>query len=248
MGKVFLAGAGPGDPELITLKTYKLIQEADVIIYDNLINDALLELAKEKCEMIYAGKIRGNHSKQQHEINELLYEKSLTCNCVLRLKGGDPFVFGRGGEEALHLALRGVPFEIVPGISSAIAVPAYAGIPITHRGKAVSFRVVTGHKAVENDFSQLDWPSFAMDETIVFLMGLQNLSIITQKLIAIGKDPNVPCAVIEAGTTNQQKVVVASLHDIAEKALHVNSPAVIVVGEVVNLRHQLAWFEENASV
>ena len=248
MGKVFLAGSGPGDPELITLKTYRLIQEADVIIYDRLINDSLLSYAKKDCEMIYVGKISGNHSKQQHEINALLYEKSLTCKTVLRLKGGDPFVFGRGGEEALHLALKGVPFEIVPGVTSAIAVPAYAGIPITHRGLAVSFRVVTGHKAVEKDLSQLDWPSFAMDETIVFLMGLKNLPKIAQKLIEIGKEPSLPCAVIESGTTMNQKVIVAPLSEIAHKAKEVQSPAVIVVGKVVTLRDQLAWFEENASV
>lgn len=246
MGKVYLTGAGPGDIELLTLKAFRVIKEADVIIYDRLANPDILKEAKNGCEFVYVGKEDGKHIVPQDDINEIIYQNSLKSENVVRLKGGDPFVFGRGGEEALYLQERGIKYEIIPGITSAISAPAYAGIPVTHRGVAVSFRVVTGHESPIKKESQIPWKNFKTDDTIVFLMGLHNLAEISKKLIEIGKPSNYPCAVISKGTTKEQIVVVGTLENIIEKTKDVPTPALIVVGKVVELREQLKWFGENA--
>ena len=242
MGRVYLTGAGPGDIELLTLKAHRVIQEADVIIYDRLANPEILKMSKDGCEFVYVGKEDGRHIMPQDEINETIYQNALKYEKVVRLKGGDPFVFGRGGEEAAYLYERGVKFEIIPGITSAVSAPAYAGIPVTHRGIAVSFRVVTGHEAPNKEVSQIDWESFNNNDTIVFLMGFHNLNKISSKLIEIGKSKNTPCAVISKGTTQDQKVVTGTLENIVELSKELPTPALIVVGEVVKLREQLEWF------
>ena len=243
MGKVYLTGAGPGDVELLTLKAARVIKEADVVIYDRLANPAILEMAKDGCEFVYVGKEDGRHIMPQDDINEVIYQNALKHGNVVRLKGGDPFVFGRGGEEAAYLFERDIKFEIIPGITSAISAPAYAGIPVTHRGVAVSFRVVTGHESPNKKVSQIPWENFKTDDTIVFLMGLHNLPKISKKLMEIGKEKDYPVAVISRGTTKDQKVVVGTLENIVEKAKDIPTPALIVVGHVVELREQLKWFE-----
>lgn len=243
MANVYLTGAGPGDIELLTLKALRVIETADVIIYDRLANPDILEKAKNGCEFIYVGKEDGRHIMPQDDINETIYQSSLKYENVVRLKGGDPFVFGRGGEEAAYLQERGVKFEIIPGITSAISVPAYAGIPVTHRGVAVSFRVVTAHESPNKKETQIPWENYKTDDTIIFLMGLHNLPKIAKKLIEIGKDATYPCAVISKGTTKDQTVIVGTLSDIVEKAKDAPTPALIVVGKVVELREQLNWFK-----
>jgi len=245
MGMVYLTGAGPGDIELLTLKAYRVIQEADVIIYDRLANPEILEMSKDGCEYVYVGKEDGRHIMPQDDINETIYQNALKHDVVVRLKGGDPFVFGRGGEEASYLYERAIKFEVIPGITSAISAPAYAGIPVTHRGVAVSFRVVTGHESPNKKESQIPWENYKTDDTIIFLMGLHNLSKIAKKLIEIGKDKDCPCAVISKGTTKEQTVVVGTLENIRQKAIDVPTPALIVVGKVVELREQLKWFEDS---
>ena len=242
MSKVYLTGAGPGDIELLTLKAHRVIQEADVVIYDRLANPEILDMAKDGCEFVYVGKEDGRHTLPQDAINEVIYQNALKHNVVVRLKGGDPFVFGRGGEEASYLFSKGISFEIIPGITSAISVPAYAGIPVTHRGVAVSFRVVTGHESPKKKESQIPWENFKTDDTIVFLMGLHNLEKIATKLMEVGKPTDYPIAVISRGTTKDQKVVVGTLQNIVEKAKDLPTPALIIVGKVVTLREQLAWF------
>lgn len=246
MGKVYLTGAGPGDIELLTLKAFRVIKEADVIIYDRLANPDILKEARNGCQFVYVGKEDGKHIVPQDDINEIIYQNSLKYENVVRLKGGDPFVFGRGGEEALYLQERGIKYDIIPGITSAISAPAYAGIPVTHRGVAVSFRVVTGHESPDKKESQIPWKNFKTDDTIVFLMGLHNLAEISKKLIEVGKPNDYPCAVISKGTTKEQIVVVGTLEDIVEKTNNIPTPALIVVGKVVKLREQLKWFGENA--
>ncbi len=242
MGMVYLTGAGPGDMELLTLKALRVVKMADVIIYDRLANPDILKEAKNGCAFVYVGKEDGRHIMPQDQINEVIYQNALQHETVVRLKGGDPFVFGRGGEEAAYLHERHITFEIIPGITSAVSAPAYAGIPVTHRGIAVSFRVVTGHEAPDKQTSQIPWENFKTDDTIVFLMGLHNLDKISQKLIEVGKAPTYPCAVISKGTTTEQRVVVGTLETIVERAQDMPTPALIVVGKVVELREQLAWF------
>ena len=242
MGNVYLTGAGPGDIELLTLKALRVIKEADVVIYDRLANPDILKEAKDGCEFVYVGKEDGRHIMPQDDINEVIYQNALKHENVVRLKGGDPFVFGRGGEEGAYLRERGVDFEIIPGITSAVSVPAYAGIPVTHRGVAVSFRVVTGHECRKSE-SQIPWENYKTDDTIVFLMGLHNLPKISKKLQEVGKPADYPCAVISKGTTKDQKVVIGTLDNIVEKAEGVPTPALIVVGRVVELRDQLQWFD-----
>ncbi len=242
MGMVYLTGAGPGDMELLTLKALRVVKEADVIIYDRLANPDILNEAKNGCEFVYVGKEDGKHIMPQDQINETIYQNACNYDTVVRLKGGDPFVFGRGGEEAAYLHEHGISFEIIPGITSAISAPAYAGIPVTHRGIAVSFRVVTGHEAPDKESSQIPWENFKTDDTIVFLMGLHNLDKICHKLIEVGKAPTYPCAIVSKGTTPQQQVIVGTLENIVERAQGVATPALIVVGKVVELRKQLEWF------
>lgn len=243
MGKVYLTGAGPGDIELLTMKAYKLIQSADAIVYDRLVNPATLDLPAKGCEFVNVGKKDGHHLVPQDEINETLYRLSQKHECVVRLKGGDPFVFGRGGEEALYLYSKGVKFEIIPGISSSVAAPAYAGIPVTQRNMAVSFKVVTGHESAHKKISQIDWECMKNENTLVFLMGFHKLTHICSNLIKIGKNPTTPIAVISKGTTKDQKCVVGTLDDIHNKVQGLQTPVMFVVGEVVNLRKKLQWFE-----
>ncbi|MAF86123.1 MAG: uroporphyrinogen-III C-methyltransferase [Dehalococcoidales bacterium] len=245
-GKVYLVGAGPGDPGLISVKGLESLKKADVVIYDRLLDERLLNLASPTAEMIYVGKTPGEHTKPQVEINQLLVEKAKEGKTVVRLKGGDPFVLGRGGEEAEVLAQNSIPFEVVPGITSAIAVPAYAGIPVTHRGVASSFAVITGHEDPGKDESSINWEKLATGvDTLVFLMGAKNLSEIVSRLIEFGRPSDTPVAVIKEGTRPEQKTVVGSLGDIVAKVKdhHLMPPAIIVVGEVVRLRDELCWFD-----
>ncbi len=244
MGKVYLTGAGPGDIDLLTVKALRIIKKADVIIYDRLANPLILKEARNGCKFVYVGKEDSHHTLPQEEINRLLYQNALKHECVVRLKGGDPLVFGRGGEEGIFLRERGIDFEFIPGITSAIAVPEYAGIPVTHRGVTVSFRVVTGHESKNKEHSQIPWQNYKTDDTIVFLMGLHRLDKIAAKLIEIGKPKDYPVAVISRGTTPDEKTVTGTLENIYEKAKDLPTPALIVVGAVVKLREQLNWFEK----
>jgi uroporphyrin-III C-methyltransferase len=244
VGKVYLTGAGPGDIELLTMKAYRIVQKADVIIYDRLANPDILGMAKDGCEFVYVGKEDSHHILPQEEINEVIYQNALKYEIVVRLKGGDPFVFGRGGEEGIYLHKRGIKFELIPGITSAIAVPEYAGIPVTHRGVTVSFRVVTGHESHNKEQSQIPWENYKSDDTIIFLMGLHRLEIICKKLLEIGKPKDYPVAVISQGTTANEKTIVGTLENIWELAKNLPTPALIVVGKVVNLRKELSWFEK----
>ena len=242
---VYLVGAGPGDARLFTEKGLDCVRKADVIVYDNLISGSILNEARLDAELIYAGKRAGHHHMKQWEISALLAGRALDGKSVVRLKGGDPFIFGRGGEEALELAAMDIPFEIVPGVSSSYSVPAYAGIPVTHRGLASSFHVITGHEDGNKTSSVLDYQTLAKEEgTLVFLMGLKNLDKIAANLIANGKDPKTPAAVLERGTTAAQKSVKADLEHIAEAAekAGLKTPAISVVGQVVELKDDLSWF------
>ena len=244
--KVYLAGAGPGDRNLLSIGVLKCIKQADVIVYDRLSDDDILSEAKEDAEFIYVGKQSSNHTMSQDEINELLVKKAKENKMVLRLKGGDPFVFGRGGEEALVLQENEIEYEIIPGITSAIAVPCYAGIPVTHRGIAASFTVITGHEDPTKENSSHRWDKLATGaDTLVFLMGVKNLSQITDKLIENGRDKETPAAIISWGTRLEQKVVVTKLKDAVSDSIKekVEAPAVFIVGDVVNLREKLAWFD-----
>jgi len=242
MGKVYLTGAGPGDLELLTLKALRVVKEADVIIYDRLANPDILSQAKDGCKFVYVGKEDGRHTLPQDEINEVIYQNALENDIVVRLKGGDPFVFGRGGEEGIYLSERGVEFEIIPGITSAVSAPAYAGIPVTHRGISASFKVVTGHEAPNKKGSQVDWDMLKGDETIVFLMGYHNLAKICKNLIGIGKPKDYPIAVISKGTLKEQKVIISTLQNALKDAKGLQTPVMMVVGKVVKLREKLNWF------
>lgn len=245
-GKVYLVGAGPGDPGLITVKGRRCIEEADVVVYDRLASPRLLRYARPEAERIYVGKAEGRHTLTQGQINDLLVRLASEGRTVTRLKGGDPFVFGRGGEEAEVLAERGIPFEVVPGVTSAVAVPAYAGIPVTHRDHTPSFAVVTGHEDPEKEESGIDWSKLATAVgTVVFLMGVGRLAHISEQLMRYGRPPETPVALIRWGTCVEQEVLTGTLRDIAKEARRRNfrSPAVIVVGDVVRLRERLNWFE-----
>ena len=242
-GKVWLAGAGPGDGGLLTVKTKELLKEADVIVYDALVSTEIMcEIPKEK-ECIYVGKRAGNHAVPQDGINEILLKEALKGKKVLRLKGGDPFVFGRGGEELELLVEHGVPFEIVPGITSAVAVAAYAGIPITHRDFPSSFHVITGH-ARKGGVSRIDYESLVkVNGTLVFLMGISSMADICQGLLEAGMRPDMPAAVLEKGTTSRQRNIVSDISHLVEKAAEakVQTPAIILVGEVCALEKEFSW-------
>ena len=245
-GKVYLVGAGPGDPALATIKAVECLQQAEVIIYDYLASEKLLEYAPPEAERIYVGKKAGDHAMSQEQINALLVEKGRNL-VVVRLKGGDPFIFGRGGEEALAMREAGVTFEVVPGVSSAIAVPAYAGIPLTHRGLAASVAFITGHEMPGKETSDIHWDRLATGVgTLVFLMGVRNLELISSQLIAHGRPGDTPVAVIRWGTTAEQRTVTGTLDSIAQVAEEagIKPPAIIVIGEVAGLRQHLSWFEE----
>jgi len=245
-GKVYLVGAGPGDPGLITCKGIEYLRQADVIIYDRLLDERLLDSAPPEAERLYVGKAAGQHAREQSEINQLLVAKAKDGKMVVRLKGGDPFVLGRGGEEAEALADNNIPFEVVPGVSSAVAVPACAGIPVTHRGLASSFAVITGHETPGKDSSSIAWEKLATGvDTLIFLMGMRNLPEMVAKLVEHGRRPDTPVAVIKDGARPEQKTVVGNLKDIVAKVRkhHLSPPAVIVVGDVVRLREKLRWFD-----
>ena len=245
-GMVYLVGAGPGDEDLMTRKGLKLLREADVVVYDNLASSSLLNEVRDDAELIYAGKRSSNHHLKQYETNELLVKLALEGKNVVRLKGGDPYIFGRGGEEGQELREAGVDFEVVPGISSSYSVPAYCGIPVTHRDFASSFHVITGHEGNhKNGVSVLNYETLAKEEgTLIFLMGLKNLPNIVTSLIENGKDPATPVGVLQEGTTARQRVATGTLADIVEVVERegIRTPAITVVGDVVSLRQVLDWY------
>jgi len=247
LGKVYLVGAGPGDPGLLTIKGKECLEQADVVLYDYLANPALLRHAPDQAERIYVGRRGRGHYQDQAEINRLLIERAKAGQVVVRLKGGDPFVFGRGGEEAEAVAAAGVAFEIVPGVTAAVAVPAYAGIPVTHRTLASTVTFVTGHEDPSKQTTVMDWPKLAATSgTLVFMMGMKTLPMIVRRLMEEGRSPVTPVAAVRWGTRADQHTVIGTLQDIVVKAeqARLEPPTVIVVGEVVQLRQQLNWFEK----
>jgi len=247
--KVYLVGAGPGDPGLITVKGRECLAKADVVIYDYLAAPSLLKHASSHAELIYVGKKGGDHTLPQDEINALIVAKAREKKVVTRLKGGDPFVFGRGGEEAEVLAEAGIPFEIVPGVTSAVAAPAYAGIPLSHRRLTATIAFVTGHEDPKKEESGIDWAALARGiGTLVFFMGIKNLPHIVAELTRHGRPPQTPVALVRWGTTPQQVTVSGTLADIVSrvKEAGLKAPAIIVVGDVVDLRQRLKWFEKRA--
>lgn len=245
--KVYLVGAGPGSLDLLTLKAYRLIKTADVIVYDRLVSNAIMEEVGPQALLHYVGKQESEHTIPQDEINKLLVEYAQKYQCVVRLKGGDPFVFGRGGEEIVELVKNDISFEVVPGISSSVSALTYAGIPITHRGVSNNFLVMTGHTCNSDGLDQVAWANLHSVGTIVILMGVRNKKFIAQKLIEGGKPPKTPVAFIERATRNDQRVTTSTLFEIANREIPVESPAVFVVGETVQFHHQWNWFlKENA--
>ncbi len=244
-GKVYLVGAGPGDPGLFTLKGAKVLAKAQVVVYDYLANPKLLAYASEEAEKIYVGKKGGCHTLSQSGINQLLVEKALEGKLVVRLKGGDPFIFGRGGEEIEALLEHQIPFEVIPGITSAFAVPAYAGIPVTHREYTSTLALITGHEAEGKEDSAIDWEALSRIGTLIFLMGMKNLPRITSHLLKAGRSPETPVAVIQWGTTPRQRVAEGTLSNIVERVSEagLSAPATILVGEVARLRERFRWFE-----
>jgi uroporphyrinogen III methyltransferase/synthase len=246
VGTVYLVGAGPGDRGLLTVRGLELLRKAEVVVYDRLVNPDLVEEAPPEAIIIFAGKLAGSHRLLQHQINSLLIAHARRGRQVIRLKGGDPFVFGRGGEEAEALVEAGIPFEVVPGVSSAIAVPAYAGIPLTHRRLASSFAVVTGHEDGGKEAPAADWERLATAvDTLVVLMGVGTLPGIVTALLTHGRSPATPVALIRWGTTSAQETVTGILADIVDRAraARLKPPVVAVIGEVVTLRDRLRWFE-----
>ena len=242
-GKVYLVGAGPGDPELLTMKACRLLATAEVVVYDNLVSPQVLDLVGPDARRIYAGKERNHHTMKQGEINELLVRLARRGRQVVRLKGGDPFVFGRGGEEMQELAAAGIAFEVVPGITAACGVSAYAGIPLTHRDHAQSCTFVTGH--LKDGSPELDWAGLARPrQTVVIYMGLSGLAQICRKLVEHGLPPEMPAAVVQQGTMPEQRVVTGTLADLAARveAAGLQSPCLTIVGEVVRLRESLDWY------
>ena len=241
---VYLVGAGPGDPGLITVKGLSCIKKADVIVYDYLVSKSLLKNARVDAEIIYVGKQGNRHTMEQEDINKLIADKAKENKIVTRLKGGDPYVFGRGGEEGIYLKEQDIPFEVVPGITAAIATPAYAGIPVTHRSCTSTFGLITGHEDPTKNQSDIDWEKISTGiGTLTFYMGIKNLPNIVEQLTRHGRPRETPAAVIRWGTTTAQKTVVGNLSNIVEKAKNIKPPAITIVGEVVNLRDQLNWFE-----
>lgn len=246
MGKVYLVGAGPGDPDLITVKGLKIIQQSDVLIYDRLVHKQLVEHAPDSAKLIYCGKSPGFHALKQDEIHQLLGEYANKSLIVTRLKGGDPFIFGRGGEEAEYLAKVGIPFEVVPGITAGSAAPAYAGIPLTHRNYSSSVAFVSGVHSSGNHPDDY-WRHLALGpETLCIYMGVRKLAHICHTLIKHGRSAHTPAAMIYCGTTEVQYTITGTLGDISLRASEMQNPAMIVIGEVVRLREEIQWFEERA--
>ncbi len=245
--KVYLVGTGPGDPDLLTVKALRLLQNADVVMYDRLVSEGVLQQIPAGVSQIYVGKKSGNHTLPQDEINQLLLKLAETKRIIVRLKGGDPFVFGRGSEEALLLAQNGIKFEIVPGITAASACTTYAGIPLTHRGLSQGVQIVTGHSQANKPL-ELDWNSLADEnKTTVIYMGLANIELISSKLINAGLDKNTPAAAIQSGTTAKQNRILTTLSKLAGDSSTLQAPVIFVIGKVVSLANQLDWFiSENA--
>jgi uroporphyrin-III C-methyltransferase len=238
-GTVYLVGAGPGDPELLTLKAHRLLSQCDALVHDALVPRALLELVPPHCDIHFVGKRRGHHSVPQPSTNAVLVALAARHRCVVRLKGGDPFLFGRGGEEAAHLVAAGVPVQVVPGVTAGIAAPAYGGIPVTHRAGGSSVTFVTGHEEIDKVRPGVDWRGLARSsDTLVIYMGLHNLARISQELLAAGLDPATPAAVIQQGTVQGQRQLIAPLSSLAEQATAAgfSAPSIVVIGTVVNLR------------
>ena len=245
-GKVYLIGAGPGDPGLLGLKAKECLETADAVVYDRLADPRIIEFCRKDAEMVYVGKASANHTMRQPDINKLLVKLAAEGKIVARLKGGDPFVFGRGGEEAIELLEAGLPFEFVPGVTSAIAVAEYAGIPVTHRHVATSFAVITGHEDPTKGESTINWKGLATAvDTLVFLMGVENIERISSQLIANGRSADCPAAVIRWGTRPEQRTLITTVGKAAAdvKATGMKPPAIFLVGEVVKLREQLQWFD-----
>lgn len=245
-GKVYLVGAGPGDPGLLTLKGRQCLELADVVIYDYLANPLLLGYAPDAAEKIYVGKLRGNHHLPQEETNALLAKKAAAGLLVVRLKGGDPYIFGRGGEEAAYLKERDIPFEVVPGVTAGFAAAAYAGIPLTHRDVTTSLALLTGHERPERKLSSLDWEKLATGlGTLIFYMGLTNLKLISEQLITHGRSPQTPVAVVQWATLPRQRTLVGTLETIVADVARekIEPPAVIVIGDVVKYREELRWYD-----
>lgn len=243
-GRVYLVGAGPGDPDLLTVRAVRLLEQADVVVYDNLVSDGVLALASAHAQRIYAGKRRNEHTMRQEEINTLLVGLAQQGKRVIRLKGGDPFIFGRGGEEMLELAARGIAFEVVPGITAASGVASYAGIPLTHRDFAQTCLFVTGH--LKDGSADLDWATLAQaHQTVVIYMGLYALSLICEQLMAHGAPATRPIALVQDGSLATQRVLTATLADLPQRAAQAGfeSPSLIIVGEVVSLQAALNWFK-----
>jgi uroporphyrin-III C-methyltransferase len=238
-GTVYLVGAGPGDPELLTLKAHRLLRQCDALVYDSLVPKALLDLVPESCERHFVGKRRGHHSVPQPSTNAVLVELAGRCRLIVRLKGGDPFLFGRGGEEAAHLAAKGVPVQVVPGVTAGIAAPAYAGIPVTHRRAGSSVTFVTGHEEIDKGRPGVDWRGLARSsDGLVIYMGLHNLRRIAEELIAGGLAADTPAAVIQQGTVRGQRQLISVLGQLADRVeeLGLASPSIVVLGEVVAQR------------
>lgn len=243
-GQVFLVGAGPGDPELLTIKARRLLEEADVLVYDRLVSDAVLELVPAGVLKIFVGKTPGNHPAPQESINDMLVRLARAGHRVVRLKGGDPFVFGRGGEEALHLVRHGISYEVVPGVTAALACAAYAGIPLTHRGLAGSLRLVAGHCRGDLPLD-LDWRGLADENTtLVFYMALMNLGEVRSRLLAAGLPGTTPAGLVESGTTERQRSIATTLEELvrAARSHRVGTPTVVIIGRVAALAAELAWY------
>lgn len=244
LGTVYLVGAGPGDPGLLTVRGLELLRKAEVVVYDRLVNPSLLDEARPGAFRIFVGKLPGRHSLPQEQINALMIAHSRRGRRVVRLKGGDPFIFGRGAEEAEALVAAGIPFEVVPGVSSAVAVPAYAGIPLTHRRLSSSFAVITGHEDTCKDEPSVDWERLATAvDTLVVLMGARTLPRIVAELLSHGRSPATPVALIRWGTTDVQETVTGGLADILDRERALEPPVVAVIGDVVSMRERLRWFD-----